>query len=85
MDATNVLETSLGPVSRSLNATAAKKLLDLRAPELLQQRMDELASLCSEGAASGEELSEYDAMITASNVIGILQAEARNLLQSKAD
>lgn len=85
MDATNVLETSLEPVSRSLNADAARKLLKLRAPDAMARRIDELAILCNEGAASSLELAEYDAMINASNLIGILQAEARNLLHPKTD
>ena len=38
MDPTNVLETSLEPVSRSLNADAARKLIELRAPEPMQQQ-----------------------------------------------
>ncbi len=85
MDATNVLEASLEPVSRSLNADAARKLLKLRAPVAMERRINELATRCNEGAASSQELAEYDAMINASNLIGILQAEARNLLHPKAD
>jgi len=76
----NLLETSLLPVGRSLNAEAALKLLELRAPIHLQERMDDLADRCGEGSATDEELCEYDSMITAANVIAILQAEARRVL-----
>jgi hypothetical protein len=76
----NVLEASLEPVGRSLNREAARKLLDLKAPSELQERMDALADRCGEGVASDEELSEYDSMIHAANVIAILQAEARRVL-----
>jgi hypothetical protein len=79
----NVLETTLEPVGRSLNPEAAKKLLELKAPPLLQERIDTLADRCGEGVASGEELSEYDSMIHAANVIAILQAEARRVLFPK--
>jgi hypothetical protein len=78
----NVLEASLEPVGRSLNSEAARKLLELQAPTLLQERIDALADRCGEGVASEEELSEYDAMIHAANVIAILQAEARRVLSS---
>lgn len=76
----SVLETSLEPVGRSLNSEAALKLLELKASVALQERMDVLADRCGEGLASGEELSEYDSMIHAANVIAILQAEARRVL-----
>lgn len=85
MSKSRVLETSLGSVSRSLNAGAARKLLALRANDALQQRIDELGALCNEGTASGEELAEYDAMIGAANLIGILQAQARKRLANKAN
>mgnify|MGYP003490905971 CR=1 FL=1 len=76
----SVVESSLESVGRSLNSEAALKLLELKAPPLLQQRMDVLADRCGEGVASDEELSEYDSMIQAANVIAILQAEARRVL-----
>ena len=76
----NLLEASLEPVGRSLNPEAALKLLELKAPSLLQERIDALADRCGEGVASDEELSEYDSMIHAANVIAILQAEARRVL-----
>jgi hypothetical protein len=76
----SVLESSLESVGRSLNSEAALKLLELKAPPLLQQRIDVLADRCGEGVASDEELSEYDSMIQAANVIAILQAEARRVL-----
>jgi hypothetical protein len=42
--------------------------------------MDVLADRCGEGIASGEELSEYDSLIHAANVIAVLQMEARRVL-----
>jgi hypothetical protein len=54
--------------------------MDLKASAALQLRIDALADRCGEGLATDEELSEYDSMITAANVIAILQAEARRAL-----
>jgi hypothetical protein len=76
----NLLEASLEAVGRSLNQEAALKLLELKASPILQERIDALADRCGEGVASDEELSEYDSMIHAANVIAILQAEARRVL-----
>lgn len=80
MRAGNLLESTLEPVSRSLNPEAAGKLLGLKASAALQRRMDELAERCGEGLASGDELAEYDSMIQAGNLLAILQADARMLL-----
>ena len=85
MSCVGILEVSLEPVTRSLNAAAVEKLVSLRASDELQERMDELACRCNEGLASGEELAEYDVMIAAANVIAILQAEARQRLVQESD
>jgi len=85
MNPTTPLQASLKPVSRSLNATAARKLLKLRASSALEKRIDELATLCNQGLASGEQLAEYDTLIQTGNVIAILQAEARRLLRTGAE
>ena len=76
----SMLEMSLEPVGQSLNSEAALKLLELKASAALQERIDALADRCGEGIASGEELSEYDSLIHAANVIAILKAEARRVL-----
>jgi len=80
MSSANLLESSIEPVSRSLNAEAASELLKLKASAALQQRMEELAERCGEGLATGDELAEYDAMIQVGNLIAILQADSRKLL-----
>ena len=83
MSTTDVMEISLAEVGRSLNAAAAERLLDLRAPTAMQERVDELASLCNEGSASSEELAEYDSLINTSNLIAILQIHARKALDDR--
>jgi len=44
-----LLERLLEPVSRSLNAEAAKELIKLKADPKTQARVDELARKCNEG------------------------------------
>jgi hypothetical protein len=80
---TAVLERLLDPVSRSLNIEAARKLVQLKADAQTQARVDELARKCNEGELTSAERSEYEAFVTAGNLIAILQAKARLILAKK--
>ena len=80
---TPVFERLLEPVSRSLNADAAKKLVGLKADAKVQARVAELARKCNEGELTPDELAEYDRCIAFADFIAILQAKARLLLAKK--
>ena len=67
----------LDPVSEALNPEAARQLLELRADEETQRRVDELADRSTEGLLTDEERSEYEEIITASELLAVLQAKAR--------
>jgi hypothetical protein len=55
----------------------ARWLVGLRADCDLQTRIDELADKNTDGIISEAELAEYDEYLSASEVIGVLQAKAR--------
>jgi len=74
------LERLLKPVSRNLNAEAARNLLRLKADAKTQARVDELAGKCNEGQLTAAERVEYEGYVAAGTVIAILQAQARLLL-----
>ena len=76
----DILDRLLDPVGRSLTPEAARRLIDLRADPVAQQRMDELADRCNEGVLTADEMAEYDAYISAANLIAILQAKAKAVL-----
>ena len=79
-----LLERLLEPVSRSLNAEAAKELIKLKADAKTQARVDELARKCNEGDLTPSERLEYDRYVTAGNLVAILQAKARLILSRKS-
>ncbi|HUG67310.1 MAG TPA: hypothetical protein VMM76_06145 [Pirellulaceae bacterium] len=58
----------------------ARSLVDYRADETLQCRIEELARKCNEGALTEDERSEYEGYVRANNFIAILQAKARKVL-----
>jgi hypothetical protein len=79
----NVMQTisrMLDPVGKTLNLRSAEALVKLRADAAVQARMEYLANRCTEGELTREEKAEYDAMVSANNLIAILQAKARSAL-----
>ena len=81
---TNLLDRILSSVSDCLTPEAARKLIDLRADPAVQKRVDDLADRNTEGLLTPEEREEYEAYITAANIIAILQAKARATLRGDA-
>jgi hypothetical protein len=74
----------LDPVGRSLTPKAARRLADLRADPIVQQRVDELADRCNQGTLSADERAEYEAYVSAATVIAVLQSKARAVLAGGA-
>ena len=77
---TALLDRILEPVSDCLTPEAAGRLVGLRADPMAQQRMDELADKSTSGELSPDEQMEYEAYISAANLLAILQAKAQKLL-----
>jgi hypothetical protein len=75
-----MLDRLLDPVGRALGPDAARRLLGLRPDSEVQRRIDDLAERANEGQLSEEERSEYEALIAAATVVGLLQAKARAAL-----
>ena len=75
-----VLDRILDPLGRCLTPEVARDVVALRADAVTQARVEELAAKNTEGQLSAVERSEYEAYVSAGNVIAVLQAKARNLL-----
>jgi hypothetical protein len=75
-----VLDRLLVPLGQCLTITAARRILNLRADPVAQERIDKLAEKSTEGELSSGEREEYELYISTGNFIAILQAKARALL-----
>jgi len=82
MTTAEYLDRLLEPLSRCLTPEVAERLVQLRADPQLQARIDELAGKCTEGGLAQEERVEYEAYVRTGNLIAILQAKARRLLDA---
>jgi len=77
-----ILDKMLDPLARCLTPAVARQIVDLRADQVTQARIDELAAKCNEGDLTDAERREYAAYVDAIDLIGILQAKARSILAS---
>jgi hypothetical protein len=76
----NILSQLLEPVGRMMPVDFAQKLAAMRASPDVQARIDELADRCARGELTDKERAEYEAYVEATDVISILQAQARSVL-----
>lgn len=76
-----ILSELLDPLGDCLTPEVAQRIVQLRASESVQARVEELASKSTEDRLSKQERDEYDALVSAGTFIAILQATARRLLR----
>lgn len=74
----------LTSVADTLNLEALKALVNLRASEQEEERLEYLATRANEGLLTAEERQEYQSSIMFANFLGILQSKARKKLQVAA-
>lgn len=78
------LDRLLEPLAGCLSADVAAKLADLRADDAMQERIDYLAEQSNDGTLTADEREEYTGYLHAIDVIAVLQAKARSLLNKKS-
>lgn len=75
-----LLDRVFEPLGEALNREAAMRIVALRADDVVQQRVDDLAERANEGTLTVEERDEYESLIAATSMLAILQAKARKTL-----
>ncbi len=76
------LDRLLDPVRDCLTADAAARIVALRADPETQAHLDMLAEKNAEGSLNAEQEAVYEAYVHAGNLITILQAKARSVLEN---
>lgn len=76
------LDRLLDPVRDCLTAEVAARIAGLRADEAAQARLDELADRNREGTITPDDRAEYESLVSAGNLIAVLQAKARATLNA---
>ena len=78
----SILSRLLEPVGHCLTPEGARELVNLKADDVVQARLEELADKCTEGELSADEKLEYETYVRAIEFIGVLQAHARRMLSA---
>jgi hypothetical protein len=76
-----ILDRIFEPLGEALTPESARRIVDWRADEETQRRLDQLGGKCNEGELTASEREEYETYVWAIDFIGILQAKARAVLQ----
>jgi len=79
-DYREALDRFLNPIRDALTPETAKAIAELRADEDTQQRIETLADRHHEGHLNDVELVGYQALVQGANLMAILQASARSVL-----
>jgi hypothetical protein len=77
----DTLDRLVEPVVRTFTPEVARALAQLRADPALQNRLDQLAEKCNEGALTPEEKEAYETSVRFNTYLAIIQAKARRLLK----
>jgi len=78
------LDRLLEPFADCFSAEVAARIADLCADEETQERIDYLADRSNEGLLTDAEREEYTGYVHAIDVIAVIQAKARALLEKKS-
>jgi hypothetical protein len=84
MSTTTILGRLLDPITSSLSPETARQVADFRVDEQTQARIDQLADRCNAGELTPDERREYDQYVSAIDVVTVLQAKARSILEQHA-
>lgn len=79
--ASTVLDELLDPIARCFTSAVAQEIVALRLDPEIEKRIDTLAMKCNEGELSDQERAEYEAYVEGLDIIALLQAKARGVLQ----
>jgi hypothetical protein len=82
-EAIQTLDVLLDSVVECFTPEVARRLTNLQVKPALQARLAELAEKANEGLLTNKERDEYAAYVEAGDLIGILQAKARDFLDQQ--
>jgi hypothetical protein len=78
--ATDFLSPYIEPLAEDLTPQQAAKILAIKPTETLIARVQELGDKANSGTLSEQERTEYEHYVDVDDLIGLLKAKARTLL-----
>ena len=80
MSTASYLDRFLDPVTEALTPEAARTIVNLRADDETQARIEELREKSNDGTLTPDEDAEYKEFVEAVDIISIIQSKARKFL-----
>ncbi len=77
-----LLDQLLDPFTQCLDAESAQRVIEFGIAPAVAQRVGALAEKANEGALTGDERADYEALIDATDFIAILKLKAQRRLTS---
>ena len=84
MSTINYLDRMLQPITEAMSSEFASKLVGLRADHELLCHIEILRGKANQGVMTADEEAEYREFVEAVDVISILQAKARRVLETRS-
>ena len=81
---TTVLDRFLDPVTDCLTPAVAERIVGVQVDLQTQARLDDLAEKANRGELTEEEREEYTEYVEGMDLVGILKAKARKVLERQA-
>ena len=81
---TTVLDRFLDPVTDCLTPAVAERIVGVQVDLQTQTRLDDLAEKANRGELTEEEREEYTEYVEGMDLVGILKAKARKVLERQA-
>jgi len=78
----SVLSKALDPLSDSLTRDEAQHIVDLKPDDAATAFLETLAAKANEGELTDQEARTYEAHVRAGNLMTLLQAKARKVVQN---
>ena len=80
MNVAQLLDRILDPVANAFSPEVARRIVALKASEDVQSRVDDLAAKANDGDLTEDQRAEYEAYVDAIDLVSILQAKSRRML-----
>jgi hypothetical protein len=82
MNAIQIFDRILDPVTDAFTPEVARRIVDLKADAEMQSRLGELAAKSNNGSLTDEEAAEYKSYVDVIDLISVLQAKSQRILNA---
>ena len=84
-DAVSTLDQLLDPLAECITPEVARRIAELQTSSTTMARLEYLRLKANEGALSPEELSEYEELVDGIDLLSILKAKSREILDAPTE